>query len=192
MLSAAQTPPTPQNSEMLAALLAQIALRDRKAFSAIYHATSVKLFGTVLRILRRRALAEDVLQDVYVKIWERAGDFTPSRGSPITWMVAIARNRALDEVRRDKNLVSSEDVAGFEDIPASGQDALGQMQQSEEYRKLATCLGGIEEEKRRIVLMAYDQGLSREILSQRFGQPVSTIKTWLRRTLQSLKLCLDT
>ena len=190
-MSSAITLTPQQNSDALAALLKRVALQDREAFSDLYHATSMKLFGITLRILRSRAIAEDVLQDVYVKIWERASDFAPSRGAPITWMAAIARNRALDEVRRDKKWVSSEEVAGFDDIPASGNDALEQMQQSEDYQKLATCLGGLEEEKRRMIILAYQTGLSRESLAQKFGQPLSTIKTWLRRSLHSLKACLN-
>ncbi len=190
-MSVALSSYTPQTALTLAALLERVASRDSEAFADLYNATSMKLFGIVLRILKRRALSEDILQDVYIKIWERAADYMPARGSAIAWMAVIARNRALDEVRRDKNLVSSEDVEGFEDIAASGSDALGQIQQSQELKKLAGCLSGIEDEKRRILLLAYDQGLSRETLAQKFGQPVSTIKTWLRRSLQSLKLCLE-
>lgn len=179
------------NTETLNALLALVAAHDRKAFAALYQATSLKLFGIVLRILKQRALAEDVLQEVYVKIWERAGDFTPARGSPITWMASIARHRALDEVRRGKHFVASQDVADFEEIPSVSINALEHMQQNEDYQKLAGCLETIEEEKRHMVLLAYEQGFSREVLSQKFGQPVATIKTWLRRSLQSLKVCLD-
>ena len=190
-MSVALSSQPPQTAITLAILLERVATRDGEAFADLYNATSMKLFGIVLRILKRRALAEDILQDVYIKIWERASDYAPTHGSAIAWMAVIARNRALDEVRRDKNLVSSDDVEGFEDIPASGFDALGQMQQSQELKKLVDCLGGIEEEKRRILLLAYDQGLSRQTLAQKFGQPVPTIKTWLRRSLQSLKKCLE-
>ena len=86
----------------LVELLQRVAVKDKTAFSALYAATSAKLYGIVLRILVRRDLADEVLQEVYVKIWERAGDFDPGRASPITWMAAIARNRALDEARKTK------------------------------------------------------------------------------------------
>ena len=92
------SPPTSKIE--LSELLAQVARRDRQAFAAMYAATSAKLFGIIVRILGRRDLAEEVLQEVYVKIWERAGDFDPSRASPITWLATIARNRALDEIGR--------------------------------------------------------------------------------------------
>jgi len=90
-------PPTPHQ---LTELLARVATRDRVAFRQFYEATSSKLYGIVLRILRRRDIADEVLQEVYVKVWERAADFNPTVASPITWLAAIARNRALDEVRR--------------------------------------------------------------------------------------------
>ena len=184
-------PSKPQTTETLGVLLSRVSMRDREAFAALYQATFLKLFGVVLRILRRKHLAEDVLQDVYIKIWERAGDFNVSRGSPITWMASIARNRALDEARRELHLVSAEEVAEFDYIAADQPQALGEMERSEEYKRLVNCLNGIEEEKRKMVLLAYHEGFSREALSQRFSQPVSTIKTWLRRSLQSLKECLE-
>ena len=84
----------------LVRLLAEVAARDRAAFAALYNLTSAKLYGVILRISRRRDLADEVMQEVYVKIWERAADFDPARASPIAWMAAIARNRALDELRR--------------------------------------------------------------------------------------------
>lgn len=180
-----------QTAATLAELLARISRHDRTAFAPLYQATSLKLYGVVFRILRRKHLAEDVLQEVYVKIWERAGDFDISRGSPITWMAAIARNRALDEVRRKPEVISAEDVAGFENIAASGSLALDQMERSEEYKQLVGCLDGIEEEKRHMLLLAYQHGLSREFLAQKFNRPVATIKTWLRRSLELLKQCLE-
>jgi RNA polymerase sigma-70 factor (ECF subfamily) len=180
-----------QTAEALANLLVQVSRRDRDAFTALYQATRLKLYGVVLRILRRQHMAEDVLQDIYVKIWERAGDFNPSLGSPITWMATIARNRALDEARRSSGTISSEDVPGFEDIASVAPLALDHMERDEDGKRLTGCLDGLEEEKRSMVLLAYHDGLSRELLAQRFGHPVATIKTWLRRSLESLKQCLD-
>jgi RNA polymerase sigma-70 factor (ECF subfamily) len=179
-----------QTPESLCDLIAQVAKRDRQAFAELYKATSVKLYGVVLRILRRAHLAEDILQDVYVKIWEKAGDFDAARGSPITWMATIARNRALDEVRR-RPMVSTEDVSGFEDIPSDDKGALELLERSEDCKRLYNCLGNLEDEKRSMVLLAYHHGLSRELLAQKFDKPVATIKTWLRRSLESLKHCLD-
>src|SRR5262245_63651035 len=96
-------------------LMHRVAAQDREAFSALYTATSAKLYGIILRISRRRDIADEVLQEVYVQIWERAAHYDASKGSPITWMVAIARNRALDEARR-KKAVSIEDTPEALDV----------------------------------------------------------------------------
>src|SRR5262245_24007448 len=94
--------PATSTAATLVSLLERVAARDRQAFSALYTATSAKLYGIILRIARRRDIADEVLQEVYVQIWQRAAHYDASKGSPITWMVAIARNRALDEARRKK------------------------------------------------------------------------------------------
>ncbi len=173
----------------LADLLGRVAARDREAFSAVYKATSAKLWGIVVRILPRRALAEDVLQDVYVRIWERAGSFDPAKASPITWMATIARNRAIDEVRR-RTPLSIEDAPEALEVEQEGLSPLDSAQQSEELRRLQECLQGLDPERREIVLLAYYNGLSRDELAQRFAHPVATIKTWLHRSLAQLRKCL--
>jgi RNA polymerase sigma-70 factor (ECF subfamily) len=173
----------------LADLLARVAARDRDAFAAVYRVTSAKLWGVILRILRRRDVAEDVLQDVYVRIWERAGGFDPAKASPITWMVSIARNRAIDEIRR-RRPVSIEETPEALDMAASGVDPLESAQQSQELRRLTECLEGLEPERREMVLLAYYSGLSRDELAQRYSTPVNTIKTWLHRSLAQLRKCL--
>jgi RNA polymerase sigma-70 factor (ECF subfamily) len=171
-------------------LLTKVSAKDREAFSTLYKATCSKLYGVAIRILRRQHLAEDVLQDVYIKIWERAGDFDASRGSPITWMATIARNSALNEARRP-SLISAEDISDIEEIADKNPLASEQMESSDEYRRMKKCLSGIEEEKRKMVMLAYHHGISRELLAKQFGHPVATIKTWLRRSLASLKECLE-
>jgi RNA polymerase sigma-70 factor (ECF subfamily) len=177
------------NSADLAVLLRRVAGRDRDAFSTLYGGTSAKLYGIVLRILRRRDLSDEVLQEVYVKIWDRAGDFDASRGSPVTWMATIARNQALDEARRVQS-VSIEDMpAGF-DIVCDAPVALEAILASEEGRRLHNCLQRLEPHRRDLVVQAYIEGASREELGRRFGAPVPTIKTWLHRSLAQLKECL--
>jgi RNA polymerase sigma-70 factor (ECF subfamily) len=173
----------------LSALLKRVAARDREAFSAVYRATSRKLWGIILRILPRRDVAEDVLQDVYVKIWERAESFDPAKASPITWMASIARNRAIDEIRR-RRPVSIEDAPEALEVAETGADPLDSAQQSDELRRLRQCLEGLEPERREMVLLAYYSGLSRDELAQRFAHPVNTIKVWLHRSLAQLRKCL--
>jgi RNA polymerase sigma-70 factor, ECF subfamily len=170
-------------------LLIRIAARDAAAFAALYKQTSAKLYGVVARILTRGDVAADVLQECYVRIWEKAGDFDPVRGSPLAWMATIARNRALDEVRRVRPVSLEDQPEGFE--PAAEEiDPLAARERSEGLTALIDCLKGLDEEKRAVVLLAYYRGLSREALARRFGRPVPTIKTWLHRSLAQLRDCL--
>jgi RNA polymerase sigma-70 factor, ECF subfamily len=173
----------------LSDLLARVAARDREAFAAVYNATSAKLWGIVVRILPRRDIAEDVLQDVYVRIWERAVSFDPAKASPITWMATIARNRAIDEVRR-KSPVSIEDTPESLEVEQDAPSPLDNAEMSEDLRRLHQCLQGLDAERREIVLLAYYNGLSRDELAKRFSHPVATIKTWLHRSLAQLRKCL--
>jgi len=173
----------------LADLLGRIAARDAAAFAALYKGTSAKLYGVVARILPRGDAAADALQETYVRIWEKAGDFDPAKGSPLAWMATIARNRALDEVRRVR-------PGSLEDLPESFEpaadevDPLAARERSDGLAALIDCLKALDDEKRAVVLLAYYRGSSREALAQRFGRPVPTIKTWLHRSLAQLRDCL--
>jgi RNA polymerase sigma-70 factor, ECF subfamily len=178
---------TPQE---LSALLGRVARQDRAAFADVYRATSAKLFGIILRILHRRDIAEEVLQEVYVKIWDKAADFNPQIASPISWMAAIARNRALDEVRR-KRPDSIEDYPELLDVAADDETALQKVMRGEDGKRLADCLSRLDADRRQMVVLAYCEGLSRDELAAQYGQPVNTIKTWLRRALAQLKGCLS-
>jgi RNA polymerase sigma-70 factor (ECF subfamily) len=174
----------------LAQLLARVAVRDRAAFATLYKQTQAKLYGVIARILVRSDLAGEVLQEAYVRIWQKAADFDSAKGSPIAWMATIARNRALDEVRRVKPLALEDMPESFE--PAAEEvDPLGSRERSEQLAALMRCLAQLDEEKRQIVLLAYYRGASREALSKRFERPVPTIKTWLHRSLAQLKDCLS-
>jgi RNA polymerase sigma-70 factor (ECF subfamily) len=170
-------------------LLSRIAARDATAFAALYKQTNAKLYGVVARILTRGDAAADALQEVYVRIWEKAGEFDPLKGSPLAWMATIARNRALDEVRRVRPVSLEDQSEGFE--PAAEEiDPLAVRERSERLMALVDCLKALDEEKRAIVLLAYYRGSSREALAKRFGRPVPTIKTWLHRSLAQLRDCL--
>ncbi len=173
----------------ISTLLARVAQKDRAAFADIYRATSAKLYGIILRILRRRDVADEVLQEVYVKIWDRAADFDASKASPITWMATIARNRALDEIRR-KTPDSIEDHPELLDVASDEETALASVMRGEDGTRLTDCLSRLEDNRRQMVMLAYCDGLSRDELAEKYGQPVNTIKTWLRRSLAQLKGCL--
>ena len=173
----------------LSPLLRRVAARDAAAFAALYQRTSPKLYGVVARILTRGDAAADVLQEAYVRIWEKAGDFDPQKGSPLAWMATIARNRALDEVRRVRPGSLEDQPEGFE--PAADEvDPLAARERSEGLAALVACLEKLDEEKRAILMLAYYRGSSREALAKRFGRPVATIKTWLHRSLAELRVCL--
>jgi RNA polymerase sigma-70 factor (ECF subfamily) len=170
-------------------LLAAVAKGDRPAFERLYAATRAKLYGVVLRILRRHDLADEVMQETYLKIWSSAGQFDPALSSPITWMVAIARNRAIDLVRKKTEVSIDEDPAVLE-IAADSPDPLARREMTEELRRLLACMGRLDEERRRLVLFAYYDGWSREQLAAKFDKPVNTVKTWLRRALIEIRECL--
>lgn len=170
-------------------LMAAVAAGEQEAFAALYRATSAKLYGVALRILRRRDLADEVIQEVYVRIWNSAAAFDPARASPITWMVTIARNRALDEVRRVAPLPIEEAPEALH-VADDAMSASERVEIASDLERLRTCLDGLEPERRDIVRLAYLDGLSRKELGLRFGHPPGTIKTWLHRSLKQLKACL--
>lgn len=178
-------------SAELARLLAASAEGDRASFAQLYEATSAKLHGIALRILRRSDLAEEAVQDAYVRIWRRASDFDPARASAIAWMAAIARNRALDIARLKSEISLDEAPAAAGDAPAEALDPEAETELNDELRRLSACLQELDDERRAAVVLAYRDGWSREELATRYDRPVATMKTWLRRSLMSLRQCLD-
>lgn len=171
-------------------LMAAVARGDQDAFGRLYAATRAKLHGVVLRILRRKDLAEEVTQEAYLRIWRRARDFDPARASPITWMVAIARNRALDLVR-DKSGSSIEEEPLSAETGADMPEPQLKREMTDELKRLLACMGNLDEERRRLLLLAYYSGWTREQLAAKFDKPVNTIKTWLRRSLLQIRECLE-
>jgi RNA polymerase sigma-70 factor (ECF subfamily) len=178
----------PPSRQDLIEALERTAQGDVAAFRMLYAATSVKLYGIVVRILGRSDVADEVLQEVYVRVWQRAGDYDAAASSPITWMATIARNRALDEARRTP-MRSLEDTPEILEVPGD-DDPAANHERTEELRRLYACLEGLEAERKEIVLLAYYRGLTREEIAARVGRPVATVKTWLRRSLAQLKDCL--
>lgn len=176
--------------QKLGLLLAGAASGDEASFAELYQSTSAKLYAVALRILRNRELAEEVVQESYFRIWERARDFNPEIASPITWMAAIVRNRALDEVRRRTARPVADD-AELDEIESDDELPLATLERREDVERLMRCLEGLEPERKRMVQLAYLQGMSREALAMKFEKPEGTIKTWLRRSLIQLRGCLE-
>jgi RNA polymerase sigma-70 factor (ECF subfamily) len=172
-------------------LIGRVAAGDRAAFDDLYTATRAKLYGVILRILRRSDLAEEAMQDTYLRIWQAAGTYDPRKASPITWMATIARNRALDLARRRRE-VSLEDAPDAFEAAIEEQDPLAAREFSEELRRVLACLGQLDKERQRLILLAYYDGWSREKLAEQFDAPVATVKTWLRRGLMTIRECLGT
>jgi len=171
-------------------LMAAVAKGDEAAFERLYVATRAKLYGIVLRILSRQSLAEEVTQETYVRIWHSAGQFNPALSSPITWMAAIARNHAIDRVRKMTEAPTEEEPSEI-DIVADQPGPLSRRDMPEELRRLLECIGQLEPDRQKLVLLAYYNGWSREQLAQEFAAPVSTVKTWLRRSMLDVRECLE-
>lgn len=181
-----RTSPCP---ERLARLLAATARHDRAAFAELYDATKRKLFGIALIVLRRRDLAEDVTQEAFIRIWRSAATFDPARGTAITWMATIVRNLAID-VKRSPAAEPTDD-AELTVIPFNGRSALEQLELNDDHRRLREAMQTLDPMKRRLVIAAYINGESREQLSARFGAPVNTVKTWLRRAVLDIRAAIE-
>ena len=173
----------------LEALLAAVAERDIGAFRRLYDLTSPKLLGLVLRIVKTTPAAEDVLQDVFLRIWQNAATFSPQAGTARAWMNTIARHRAIDVLRQGGTAPSATqaEIDWFARL-AENRDREREIVGAASLRH---CLGTLDPQQRHCVLLAYYDGFSREELAARFDRPVNTIKTWLHRSLNSLRICLD-
>ncbi|TVV73492.1 sigma-70 family RNA polymerase sigma factor [Sphingomonas solaris] len=168
------------------ALLAAVGEGDRAAFSALYARTSAKLYGTILRILPEGGQADDALQDVYARIWHIAGSYDAARGRPITWLAAIARNRAIDVLRKGRGgaRMVTLDPDALAAIPDEQVDPAV-------HAALVQCLDTLDPLHRECILLAYLHGASREELAVRYDRPTGTIKSWLSRGLLALRGCLS-
>ena len=173
----------------IANLIARCALRDRGAFRDLYGRTSAKLYGVTLRILRDRSEAEEALQEVYVKIWQRADKYVPGGYSPISWLVAVARNHSLDVLRARKP--QSDDIDMALDVADAGPNPEQATVDRAERSRIDNCLGQLDDEKADAVRGAYLDGYSYEELSARHNVPLNTMRTWLRRSLLKLRECLS-
>ncbi|HUH77302.1 MAG TPA: sigma-70 family RNA polymerase sigma factor [Devosia sp.] len=175
-------------SQDIADLIARCALRDRAAFRALYDRTSAKLFGVTLRILRDRSEAEEAIQEIYVKIWQRADRYVAGGYSPISWLVAVARNHALDILRARRPVAADLDAAL--EVPDAGPTPERAAENNDERGQIEHCLGTLEPERAEAVRGAYLDGYSYDELAARYDVPLNTMRTWLRRSLLRLRECL--
>lgn len=163
---------------------------DRAAFRDVYALTSAKLFGICLRICGERQAAEDVMHEVYLLIWRRAGAFEPGRSSPITWLATIARNRAIDWRRAQGGRVAVP-IDDALQIADSAPLASAVMEVAEEAHSVHRCLGELEGRQSAAIRTAFFGGLTYAEIAARDSVPLGTMKSWVRRGLARLKECLE-
>jgi RNA polymerase sigma-70 factor (ECF subfamily) len=169
-------------------LLARYALGDRAAFKALYDGTAPRIYGSLLRLLRRRDVAEDVLQETFVAVWRRAGDYRADKGHPITWLTSIARYRALDILRRQgRELPMPENADPVDESLQEEHDSFA----ARAARRLDSCMELLGAEQQRCVRLAYVDGLTHADIARSLSTPLGTVKSWLRRALLALKQCMD-
>lgn len=184
----------PNDPDQLRTWLLGAARKDAQAFQALYAATSPRLFGFALRILRKHELAEEALQDAFVAIWHAAGRYETTLAAPMTWMTTVVRNKAFDILRRldsrpDVDVVQFDaDILG--NLEDKALDPAQALQTSSEARALALCLAALEKSQRQAIGLAYFHDMSHDEVARRLALPVGTVKTWIRRGLVKLKTCL--
>lgn len=188
-LSWARMTPPHAASHDVTKLIVRVAMKDRAAFDLLYQRTSAKLFGICLRVLADRSEAEEALQEVFVKIWTKADRFAVSDLSPISWLVAVARNHSIDRIRQRRRPAVDLDEALDVADPAPGPEALAVA--GGERDRIFSCLEELEQDKAAAVRGAYIAGESYADLAERYKVPLNTMRTWLRRSLLKLRECLE-
>jgi RNA polymerase sigma-70 factor (ECF subfamily) len=178
--------------DVLADWLSRCANGDQAALEELYHACSAKLYAISLFLLKDKALAEDVLQDSFVKIWRRAGSYNRDKGSAMTWMASVVRHRALDVLRSNSYQVEQ----GFEDLASAGyvedkQNPLMLADLSASTAAILRCMEQLKEEQRQCIVLAYYFGYSHDELSINLAKPLGTVKAWIRRGIKRIRECLD-
>ena len=200
-----QPRPTPKSdwnarSVELAHLLARTGLGDRAAFATLYEQTSAHLLGVVMRIQRDRALAEDILQEVFVNVWRAAQSFDTAQSQPLTWLTSVARNRAIDSLRRAQSqpqlkthvlTQDDEETDVYDTVADDAPGPLDLLSRASDARALGHCLQGLSAQQRQSVALAFFDGLSHAEVADWMQQPLGTVKSWVRRALMSLKSCLE-
>ena len=177
--------------KLLADQILNLASGDDAALASIYRLTSAKLFGVCIRILGDRAEAEEVLQEVYLTVWRKADAFDPVRASPITWLVAIARNKAIDRLRARGGTRRADPIEAAEAMRDPGPEPLAQMEAADDQRRIERCLEEIEPRQAAAIRSAFLDGVTYAELAERMDVPLGTMKSWIRRGLLKLRACLE-
>ena len=168
-------------------LLAAVAKGDAVAFERLYGATCAKLYGVVLRILRRHDLAADVMEQAYLQIWRDAGEYEAPRASPLAWMVATARRLAIDAARGPQPPAADREA---EITEGDGPGSVPRHELTDGLKQLLTCIGRLEPDRQRMLLLAYYGAFGREQLSAKLDMPIDLLRASLRRSLLEIEQCL--
>lgn len=184
----------PPDSLQLKTWLSAAAKRDASALRALYDVTSSKLFGFAMRILNKKELAEEALQESFVAIWNNAGSYQSHLAAPMTWMATIVRNKAFDILRRSDDTVEidadqfdTEVMNALQDMQATPIESL---QMSDDAKALAYCMAMLDGVHRQVVALAFYHDLSHSEVAQQMALPIGTVKSWIRRSLERLSVCL--
>ncbi|WLE63813.1 sigma-70 family RNA polymerase sigma factor [Burkholderia plantarii] len=176
--------------ERLNQLLLSVAQGNQQAFAEFYRLTSSRVFGVIVRMLHDTGEAEDVLQEVYTSAWRRADSFDPARAGAMTWLVTLARNRAIDRLRQHRETQLDDSAA--QDLPDDDTPSPAALAEaSQERRRLQDCLDQLGAQQRHAVRDAFFSGATYAELAERLSVPLGTMKSWIRRSLMQLKLCLE-
>jgi len=175
-------------SNELAGLIRLVAAGHRGAFRRIYDVYAAQMHAIAMRITRQAPLAADAVHDAFLQLWRNAGRFDVSRGNPEAWLISIVRYRALDIARRRGREVAEDDIPEQVD---EAPDPLAQLASSRDSAALNACLAQLEADRRRLLVLAFVEGLSHSEVAERLKMPLGTVKSWIRRSLQSLRACLE-
>ena len=176
---------------VLVELLRGVAAQDQHALKRLYALTSAKINGVIHRITGDGPVAEEVLQDVYVNVWRKAGSFNPAFGSPITWLASIARNKAIDRLRAERSRSFATDSIDDVELADESMPVVERLIATQDGARLMGCLALIDQEQQHAIRAAFFEGLTYDELARREGVPLSTMKSRIRRGLTKLRTCLD-
>jgi len=194
-VTAVAAAPPSDRSARIAALLAQVALGDQRAFAELYRLTSSHLYAVAVRIVREGAAAEEILQEAYVSVWHHAGTYVAARSQPLTWLTSIVRNRCLDQLRRREidtvTMTRDDDDEPAFDVPSDGPTPVELLLRGAEASAVRDCVDALDAGPKQAIALAFFQGLSHGELAAQMREPLGTVKSWVRRGLERLKRCLD-
>lgn len=186
---------TPEN-QRLVNLLARVALRDQQAFKELYDLTSSHLYGVALRYLRTASTAEEILQEAYINVWQQAGTYAATLSAPMTWLISVVRNKALDHLRKFRRETETTDPveAGAEgqvEAIADHADPHELFSAATEAMVLKRCVAQLDAPQRQSLALAFYDGLSHSELAEHLRVPLGTAKAWVRRGLERLRKCIE-